>query len=137
KHKADGVLELTILVRGSLPFKWWTRILLHSIYRLRHRVCLGGFHARQGFPVFRYREGDFPHWACNLCVRAGYFLVYLHCRLLRDFRSHRYASTWVIRSAAMPVEVGEGFRVVVDHGVEVEGLRVGEVGVGDCDGDVG
>src|SRR5208337_4023770 len=64
------------------------------------------------------------------------FLVYLHCRLLRDFRSHRYASTWVIRSAAMPVEVGEGFRVVVDHGVEVEGLRVGEVGVGDGSGNV-
>ncbi len=30
----------------------------------------------------------------------------------------------------MTVEIGEGFGVVVDHGVEVEGLRVGEVGVG-------
>jgi hypothetical protein len=35
------------------------------------------------------------------------------------------------------VEVGEGFGVVGDHGVEVEGLRVGEVGVGDGDGDGG
>ena len=34
------------------------------------------------------------------------------------------------------VEVGEGFGVVGDHGVEVEGLRVGEVGVGDGYGDI-
>src|SRR2546427_12370985 len=32
---------------------------------------------------------------------------------------------------SVAVEVGEGFRVVGDHGIEVEGLRVGEVGVGD------
>ena len=36
----------------------------------------------------------------------------------------------------MAVEVGEGFGVVGDHGVKVEGLRVGEVGVGDGHGDV-
>ena len=36
----------------------------------------------------------------------------------------------------MTVEVGEGFGVVGDHGVKVEGLRVGEVGVGDGHGDV-
>jgi hypothetical protein len=35
------------------------------------------------------------------------------------------------------VEVGEGFGVVGDHGVEVEGLGVGEVGVGDGDGGAG
>ena len=35
------------------------------------------------------------------------------------------------------VEVGEGFGVVGDHGVKVEGLRVGEVGVGDSFGDGG
>ena len=35
------------------------------------------------------------------------------------------------------VEVGEGFGVVGDHGVEVESLRVGEVGVGDRNGDRG
>ncbi|HEV2194403.1 MAG TPA: hypothetical protein VGR55_02420 [Candidatus Acidoferrum sp.] len=37
----------------------------------------------------------------------------------------------------MAVEVGEGFGIVGDHGVEVEGLRVGEVGVGDSFGDGG
>lgn len=37
----------------------------------------------------------------------------------------------------MAVEVGEGFGVVGDHGVEVEGLRVGEIGVRDRDGDGG
>jgi hypothetical protein len=37
----------------------------------------------------------------------------------------------------MTVEVGEGFGVVVDHGVEVEGLWVGEVGVGDGRGNSG
>jgi len=31
-------------------------------------------------------------------------------------------------------EVGEGFGVGGDHGVEIEGLRVGEVGVEDGDG---
>src|SRR6266478_4197399 len=31
----------------------------------------------------------------------------------------------------MAVEVGERFGVVGDHGVEIEGLRVGEVGIGD------
>jgi hypothetical protein len=31
----------------------------------------------------------------------------------------------------MTVEVGEGFGVVCDHRVKVEGLRVGEVGVGE------
>lgn len=31
----------------------------------------------------------------------------------------------------MAVEVGEGFGVVAEHGVQIEGLRVGEVGVGD------
>jgi len=35
------------------------------------------------------------------------------------------------------IEVGEGFGVVGDHGVEVEGLRIGEVGVGNGDGDAG
>jgi hypothetical protein len=35
------------------------------------------------------------------------------------------------------VEVGEGFGVVGDHGVEVESLRVGEIGVGDGNGDGG
>ena len=34
----------------------------------------------------------------------------------------------------MAVEVGEGFGVVGDHGVEIEGLRVGEIGVGDRNG---
>jgi len=33
------------------------------------------------------------------------------------------------------VEVGEGFGVVSDHGVEVKRLRVGEIGVGDRSGD--
>jgi len=37
----------------------------------------------------------------------------------------------------MAVEVGEGFGIVGDHGVEVEGLRVGEVGVGHGHGDGG
>src|SRR6266481_2559656 len=37
----------------------------------------------------------------------------------------------------MAVEVGEGFGVVGDHGIEVERLRVGEVGVGDGRGDGG
>jgi hypothetical protein len=37
----------------------------------------------------------------------------------------------------MAVEVGERFGVVVNHGVEVEGLRVGEVCVGDGDGNFG
>jgi len=37
----------------------------------------------------------------------------------------------------MAVEVGEGFGVVGDHGIEIEGLRVGEVGVGDRSGDGG
>src|SRR5258708_23531470 len=35
----------------------------------------------------------------------------------------------------MAVEVGEGFGVVGNHGVEVEGLRVGEIGIGDGNGD--
>ena len=39
------------------------------------------------------------------------------------------------RHRAVAVEVGEGFRVVGDHGVEVKGLRVGDIGVGDGDGD--
>src|SRR5208337_4844031 len=42
-----------------------------------------------------------------------------------------------VTPVAVPIEVGEGFGVIRDHGVEVEGLRVGEVGVGDGDGDVG
>ena len=37
----------------------------------------------------------------------------------------------------MAVKVGEGFGVVGDHGVEVEGLGIGEIGIGDGDGDVG
>ena len=37
----------------------------------------------------------------------------------------------------MAVEVGEGFGVVGDHGVEVESLRVGEVGVRDRSRDCG
>src|SRR5690349_20315447 len=37
----------------------------------------------------------------------------------------------------MAVEVGEGFGIVGDHGVEVQGLRVGEVGVRDGNGDGG
>ena len=37
----------------------------------------------------------------------------------------------------MPVEIFEGFGVVVNHGVEVEGLRVVQVGVGDGGGDGG
>src|SRR5689334_8238025 len=37
----------------------------------------------------------------------------------------------------MAVEVGEGFGVVGDHRVEVEGLRVGQVGVGDGSGNGG
>jgi len=37
----------------------------------------------------------------------------------------------------MAVEVGEGFGVVRDHGVKVERLRIGEVGVGNCNGDGG
>src|SRR5438128_2077316 len=37
----------------------------------------------------------------------------------------------------MAVEVGEGFGVVGNHRVEIEGLRVGEVGVGDGSGDGG
>lgn len=37
----------------------------------------------------------------------------------------------------MAVEVGEGFRVVGDHGVEVKGLGVGEIRVGDGRGDGG
>jgi len=41
----------------------------------------------------------------------------------------------IIDTAAVAVEVGEGFGVVGDHGVKVEGLRVGEVGVGDRSGD--
>jgi hypothetical protein len=36
---------------------------------------------------------------------------------------------------AVPVEVGEGFWVVGDHGIKIQGLRVGEVCVGDGDGD--
>ena len=35
------------------------------------------------------------------------------------------------------VEVGEGFGVVGDHGVEVEGLGIGEIGVGDGSGNGG
>jgi len=35
------------------------------------------------------------------------------------------------------VEVGEGFGVVGDHGIEVESLRVGKIGIGDGDGDRG
>jgi hypothetical protein len=38
---------------------------------------------------------------------------------------------------AVAVEVGEGFGVVGDHGVEVEGLGVGEVGVRDGHGNRG
>jgi REP element-mobilizing transposase RayT len=38
---------------------------------------------------------------------------------------------------AVAVEVGEGFRVVGDHGVEVESLRVREVGVGDGNWNIG
>jgi hypothetical protein len=37
----------------------------------------------------------------------------------------------------VPVEVSEGFGVGGDHGVEVESLRVGEVGVGDGHRDIG
>ena len=37
----------------------------------------------------------------------------------------------------MAVEVGESFWVVADHGVEVEGLGVGEIGVGDRSGNGG
>ena len=43
----------------------------------------------------------------------------------------------IIKTATVAVEVGEGFGVVGDHGVEVEGLRVGEVGVGNGDGCAG
>jgi hypothetical protein len=39
--------------------------------------------------------------------------------------------------AGVAVEVGGGFGVVGDHGVKVEGLRVGEVGVGNGNGDAG
>jgi len=35
------------------------------------------------------------------------------------------------------LQVGEGFGVVGDHGVEVESLGVGEIGVGDGNGDAG
>src|SRR2546427_8039898 len=38
---------------------------------------------------------------------------------------------------SVAVEVGEGFGVVGDHGIEVEGLRVGEIGVRDGNGDGG
>jgi len=37
----------------------------------------------------------------------------------------------------MTIEVGEGFGVVGNHGVQVQGLRVAEVGVGDGNGYVG
>ncbi len=37
----------------------------------------------------------------------------------------------------MSVEVGEGLGVVGDHGVEVEGLWVGEIGVRDGNGNGG
>ena len=37
----------------------------------------------------------------------------------------------------MAVEVGEGFGVVGDHGIEIEGLRVGEVGIRNGNGDRG
>ena len=42
-----------------------------------------------------------------------------------------------VAAVCVAVEVGEGFGVVGDHGIEVEGLRVGEVGVGDGNGDAG
>jgi len=37
----------------------------------------------------------------------------------------------------VPVQVGEGFGIVRDHGVEVERLRVGEIGIGDGHGNRG
>ncbi len=37
----------------------------------------------------------------------------------------------------MAVKVGEGFGVVGDHGIEVEGLRVSEIRVGDGNRDIG
>src|SRR5437762_13054512 len=37
----------------------------------------------------------------------------------------------------MAIEVGEGFGVIGDHGIEVECLRIGEVGVGHGYRDVG
>ena len=37
----------------------------------------------------------------------------------------------------VPVEVGEGFGIVADHGVEIERLRIGQVGVGHGSGDRG
>jgi hypothetical protein len=39
--------------------------------------------------------------------------------------------------AAMAGEVGEGFGVVADHGVEIQSLRIGEVGVGNGSWDGG
>jgi len=46
------------------------------------------------------------------------------------------ADTVAVRSRVSR-EVGEGFGVVGDHGIEIEGLGVGEVGVGDGSGDGG
>jgi hypothetical protein len=53
--------------------------------------------------------------------------------------SRRLLFTWARRAtlvAVVPVEVGEGFGIVGDHRVEIESLRVGQVGVRDCDWDV-
>ena len=47
------------------------------------------------------------------------------------------ARTWRGVLGLMAVEVGEGFGVVGDHGIEIEGLRVGEVGVRDGNRDGG
>src|SRR5690242_13402882 len=54
--------------------------------------------------------------------------------LCSNVRGNAYAYLSWLQSrwgCTVAVEVGERFGVVADHGVEVEGLRVGKVGVGD------
>src|SRR5579859_1837801 len=47
-----------------------------------------------------------------------------------EWRDHA-AVVGVVIASFMTLEVGEGFWVVDNHGIKVEGFRVGEVGVGD------
>ncbi len=75
------------------------------------------------------------------CVGGGgAFCLFLGSLLdsgILPFASDAPIASIPARVWQVSVEVGEGFGVVGDHGVEVEGLRVGEIGVRDGNGDVG
>jgi hypothetical protein len=55
----------------------------------------------------------------------------------RSTRLNARARIPVTGLVSVAVEVGGGFGVIGDHGIEIEGLRVGEIGVRDGDGDGG